>query len=444
MSEHRVKRKAADEQALPDHLLRLATTITMALRAEIQDDPIQECGPACLVVAKSKPEDVLDLAHQKLHAWPYKSVPACWRRLYEEASLWLAVKALQDQAESVSKGTAHGVNDQDPAWLARIAKTLDIAIQLTGAPGRAQTFEKTFEELSCFVSANFDTILPTHFSISAPGELETQHPISFHLGPLRFEEFQTHLDQINTPIIMKGAIKHWPARIKWISPSYWMKRTLGGRRLVPVEVGRQYTDEAWSQRIIPFGEFLSTYILNEATETGYLAQYDLFAQIPALRSDVQVPDYCYGSPPETVNESRNVAQQVDEPLMNIWFGPAGSKTPLHTDPYSNILAQVMGYKYIRLYSPRETVKLYPMGIDDKGVDMSNTSSVDVSLARLQGLVEADDLRKVQQQREKYPLFDDAEFIEGILGPGEFLYVPQGWWHYVEGLTIGASVSFWWN
>jgi lysine-specific demethylase 8 len=328
--------------------------------------------------------------------------------------------------------------------LARIAKILDLAIQLTGAPGRAQIFDGTFEELSCFVPANFDTILPTHFSFSAPGNLEAQHSISFHLEPLRFEEFQHHLDKINTPIIMDGAIVHWPARTNWISPSYWMEKTLGGRRLVPVEVGSQYTDQAWSQRIIPFGEFLSTYMLNEAIETGYLAQYDLFAQIPGLRSDVQVPDYCYCSPPHPANGSFNATKEVDEPLMNLWFGPAGTKTPLHTDPYSNILAQVMGYKYVRLYPPRETDKLYPMGIDDKGVDMSNTSSVDVSLARLQGLVEADDLRKVQQQREKYPLFDDTEFVEGILGPGECLYVPQGWWHYVEGLTIGASVSFWWN
>jgi lysine-specific demethylase 8 len=319
-----------------------------------------------------------------------------------------------------------------------------MAIQLTGAPGRAQTLERIFEELNCFVSSELDPSLPAHFSIPTPAELQTQHPIHFHPEPLGFEEFQAYLDQINTPIIMSGAIEHWPARAKWTSPSYWMMKTLGGRRLVPVEVGSQYTDQVWSQRIIPFREFLSTYILNEAMETGYLAQYDLFAQIPVLRSDVQAPDYCYSSPAQSANGSPNVAQEVDEPLMNLWFGPAGTKTPLHTDPYSNILAQVMGYKYVRLYSPEETDKLYPMGFDDNGVDMSNTSSVDVSLARLQALVEADDVRKARQQSKKYPLFEASEFVEGILGPGECLYIPQGWWHYVEGLTIGSSVSFWWN
>ena len=439
-----VKRKAADEPALPDHLLRLATTVTKALGTKIQDDPIHECGRAYLVVLESRPEEVLDLARQKLHAWPYKSVPACWRRLYEEASLWSAVKVLQGQAENGRNHTGHGVEDQDLAWLSRIVKTLDMAIQLTGIPGRGQIFERLFEQLNHFVPAAASVSLPTNFFISTPEKLQTQQPIYFLQEPLRFEQFQAHLDQVNTPIIMKGVFDHWLARTKWRSPYYWMSRTLGGRRLVPVEVGTQYTDQAWSQRIIPFGEFLSKYVLNEATETGYLAQYDLFAQIPALRSDVQVPDYCYCSPPQPASGMINAAQEVDEPLMNLWFGPAGTKTPLHTDPYSNILAQVMGYKYIRLYSPRETDRLYPMGIDDKGVDMSNTSSVDISLARLLGHVDADRLRKVRQQDETYPLFKDAEFVEGILGPGECVYIPQGWWHYVEGLTIGASVSFWWN
>jgi hypothetical protein len=34
-------------------------------------------------------------------------------------------------------------------------------------------------------------------------------------------------------------------------------------------------------------------------------------------------------------------------------------TPLHTDPHHNLLAQVVGTKYVRLYAPPATPRLYP-------------------------------------------------------------------------------------
>jgi lysine-specific demethylase 8 len=369
--------------------------------------------------------------------------------MHEEASLQSALMILCAEAESMRMRFNPHEKNEDPTWLTQLVTTLDMALQLTGAPGRAQIFEKIFRELHELVPHLSPTDQPPHFSVTPPTELETQRLIPRHSSAPEFEEFQAHLDEKNTPIIIKRALQHWPACTKWTSPSYWSNITLGGRRLVPVEVGAQYTEEGWSQRIIPFREFLRTYLLAESSETGYLAQYDLFAQIPALRSDVQVPDYCYCSPPKpkstaTTDGDVEIATEVNEPLMNLWLGPAGTKTPLHTDPYSNILAQVMGYKYARLYAPTETARLYPMGIDDKGVDMNNTSSVDVSLVRSQHETDTAESEKINRQRDMFPLFVKAHFVEGVLGPGECLYIPQGWWHYIEGLTLGASVSFWWN
>ena len=108
------------------------------------------------------------------------------------------------------------------------------------------------------------------------------------------------------------------------------------------------------------------------------------------------------------------------------MGPAGTKSPLHNDPYSNIFAQIVGYKYFRLYSPCMTPSLYPRGIEG-GIQMGNTSEVDV---------EKPDLKR-------FPKFKEAEFVEGVLGPGECLYIPRGWWHFVRSETVSIGVSFWW-
>ena len=57
--------------------------------------------------------------------------------------------------------------------------------------------------------------------------------------------------------------------------------------------------------------------------------------------------------------------------MNAWFGPKGTVSPLHHDPHHNLLAQVVGEKYIRIYSTSETEKLYA----HDSFLLSNTSQV---------------------------------------------------------------------
>lgn len=189
---------------------------------------------------------------------------------------------------------------------------------------------------------------------------------------------------------------------------------------------------------MPFSTFMKDHLIptTPPTPPAYLAQHDLFAQIPSLKADILTPDYVYTSPPPPpAGLSQAEIVPLQEPLLNAWLGPKGTKTPLHTDPYYNILCQVVGYKYVRLYAPSESEKLYPrIQKDDTGIAMENTSHVDVSAARSGEVAVA----------EEFPLFKDASFVEAVLGPGECLFVPAGWWHYVEGLTTSFSVSFWWN
>ncbi|KAI4290660.1 MAG: hypothetical protein L6R35_000094 [Caloplaca aegaea] len=291
---------------------------------------------------------------------------------------------------------------------------------------------------------------PSSFPVVAEGDdvglLPTvRHPVESSATAPSMRDFETHMMASGRPLLIREALAHWPALHErpWASPVYLLEKTFGGRRLVPVELGRSYTDAGWGQSIITFGEFMEKYMMSaDASKLGYLAQHDLFAQIPSLRNDIAVPDYCYTDPPPTKTAIKDAGltaagkaaappPRLDEPLLNAWFGPAGTVSPLHTDPYHNILCQVVGQKYVRLYSPAQTDKLYPKGVEGGGVDMSNTSEVDAEAP-------------INELDAEYPLFRHAEYVETILREGECLYIPVGWWHYVRSLSVSFSVSFWWN
>jgi hypothetical protein len=370
-----------------------------------------------------------------------------------------------------------------------------MALILTGAPLREELVELIFSALQHYIFTSeaeqedtterptkrrkLDTTLQTlklnsiprtfPMRISDPPKLICPIP---RVPELELSAFQGKISKPETqiPIIITGAIDHWPALDErpWNRPDYLLERTLGGRRLVPVEIGRSYTDSGWGQKILTFGSFIEDYMLQapslpssleknakaDAPQTGYLAQHDLFAQIPSLRSDICIPDYCYATPPPSdlsYTKTKAVAK-LEDPLLNAWFGPSGTISPLHTDPYHNILAQAVGYKYVRLYAPSEGDKLHPRGTDEMGVDMSNTSSIDLD----QFFAVHPDCspwkskaKEVQNQRKEdwemqFPGFRDARYVEGVLGPGDCLYIPTGWWHYIQSLTPSFSVSFWFN
>lgn len=77
------------------------------------------------------------------------------------------------------------------------------------------------------------------------------------------------------------------------------------------------------------------------------------------------------------------------------------------------------------------------GLEEKSIDMSNTSQVDLASIELSP-AESD------QWDALWPGFLEAEYVETVLKEGECLYIPVGWWHYVRGLKAGVSVSFWWD
>ncbi|XP_033226638.1 lysine-specific demethylase 8-like isoform X1 [Belonocnema kinseyi] len=234
-----------------------------------------------------------------------------------------------------------------------------------------------------------------------------------HYEEPSMETFYRDIFKPKVPALIQGCMNHWKALKLWKNTEY-LKR-VAGMRTVPIEMGSRYTEEDWAQKLLTFSEFLKTHISSKCAEIGYLAQHQLFQQIPELKEDFSVPDFCSFSDEEN-GESL--------PDINAWFGPGGTVSPLHYDPKNNLLCQVFGYKRIILYNPEDSENLYPF----ETRMLCNTAQVD----------------PYHPDYEKWPNFRKTKGLMCYLKPGEMLFIPPRWWHHVVGLSPSFSISFWWD
>ncbi|KIH93979.1 hypothetical protein SPBR_05843 [Sporothrix brasiliensis 5110] len=500
---------------LVDLLRRQATRIV-----HLDDDDASHVRVNTALVAR-RLDDLIDIAHARFYAYAPSDVPACWRHLYTDASILLFALRWAAFWNNIAR-----LSDDD---LDNLVRPLDLALILAGGagpPSRGHTWIHASLDLLHSILEEEDSggdgdedvreegphpqkrrrlggDGPKHprampdfsagpmFNEGDTNSAETRentententenstfippvrHPVPCH-GPLGLEEFQEYLDRdrgrSRQPLVLTDMQDDWPAQQPsgrpWSSPAYLRWRTLRGRRLVPVEVGRSYVDAGWTQTIVPMGDVLDHLTgrrqrrseLPTAAGTGpmYLAQHTLFTQIPQLRHDIAIPDACYTTTRTWVDDSDDDDDDDDrhsgsdaetgaDVLLHAWLGPAGTITPLHTDPHHNLLAQVVGRKYVRLYAPANTPALRPRGCEAGGVDMGNTSQVDV------GVMEGWDADAGGHDADGEVTDDDkasfqcVPYMDCILEPGDTLYIPQGWWHYVRSLSVSFSVSFWWN
>jgi hypothetical protein len=223
----------------------------------------------------------------------------------------------------------------------------------------------------------------------------------------RTEFFEEYYHQ-NRPVIITGMLDDWPARTKW-SLDYF--REAYGDRDVEVQMGRE-SDENYEvngpkhKKLMPFREYVDMVESAGRTNDFYMTANNGSHNREALAGlweDIPVIDeYLDPRSAET---------------GFFWLGPAGIKTPFHHDLTNNFMAQVIGRKRVKLIPLHDTPFVYN--------NLHCYSMVDGSDIDL----------------EQFPAMQHAQVLECTLAPGELLFVPIGWWHYVEGLDVSAMMSF---
>jgi lysine-specific demethylase 8 len=250
--------------------------------------------------------------------------------------------------------------------------------------------------------------------------LEQSVTIRFPVAEMSFStsHLGTIIKEQSKPVLLRGLAATWPALSRWRNMEAFSHSH--GHRLVPVEVGSMKS--GMKEQLMSLREFVSKFLaesakkphwsLNDATDSrskiAYLAQHPLLEQIPELWEDVE----------------RNPCG-LEPSNVNAWIGTGGTRTPLHFDSYDNLLIQLVGSKYVRLYHPKETHKLYVSKDEGYGLQ-GNMSELDCEI----------------EDYNKHALAKDVEFTEVLLQPGDCLYIPSRHWHYVRSLNTSASINYW--
>lgn len=210
----------------------------------------------------------------------------------------------------------------------------------------------------------------------------------------------------NRPAKLTGLVDHWPALTRWSLDHF---AAVAGDAIVEAQVERE-RDADYElakddhRRLVRFGELIDWLRKDEASNDIYLTAYNSgtnAAPLAPLWDDLG---------PIDLLDARGPRDGF------FWLGPRGTLTPWHHDLTNNLLVQVMGRKRVRMAPPWAFARMRNSHhcFSDWGNEPLPAGPGDA---------------------------DTPPILETVIGPGEAIFLPVGWWHQVEALDLSASMSF---
>ena len=213
----------------------------------------------------------------------------------------------------------------------------------------------------------------------------------------------------NQPVLLQGLTSRWKAVNLW-TPEYFAARF--GDSEVEIVAGRssdplhEYNFEKHKTRI-QMKEYVR--LVEEGGETNdyYMVAQNYLMSRPEFQKLYGHIDGLDGYFNPATLRGR----------VRFWFGPKGTVTQLHHDATPVMMGQIYGRKRVKLVSPLNLSSMYNDGDWISPVDPEN---VDYS---------------------RFPKMREVDILDVTLMPGELLFIPLGWWHWVKSLDVSISLSF---
>lgn len=220
-------------------------------------------------------------------------------------------------------------------------------------------------------------------------------------------EFLRHFYAASRPVVIEGAIENWPAMRRWTA-TYLAERV--GDAEVEYQGGRSGDPEFELHkdrhaRRMPFRRFIEAVTQPGAGNDAYVTAYNSAANTAALAP--------------LMEDLGRLDRYLTDDAGMLWIGPAGTFTPIHFDLTNNLLVQVTGAKRLHLFPPAEAGRL------------AHRRHV---FSDVHDIEDEDRLARFPEARE-------AQRFEVVLGPGDCLFIPVGWFHQVRSLSFSTMLTY---
>lgn len=213
-------------------------------------------------------------------------------------------------------------------------------------------------------------------------------------------EFREKYLKNETPVVLRGLWKDYPAMKKW-STGYF-KKTLGHIDVGVFEKGRPTGSAKKPEKFMKFKDYLN--IIEHEPSNLRLFAFNIFKHKPDLKNDFDFNPIV-----------RNYYKWT--PFM--FFGGKGAVVRLHYDiDWPNLfLTQLYGRKLVVLFKNNYSALLYR-------VPFNVHSEVNI-------------------EKPDYVSYPGLQYVRGvttILDPGDTLFIPAGYFHYIKYLEGGFAIN----
>ncbi len=250
-----------------------------------------------------------------------------------------------------------------------------------------------------------NSITPSHARATEPTATQSDR---LRLRPIPREKdidreaFQRLYLEPQQPVVLENLAADWPALQKWTVA--YLGRKYGQRqvKIYDSSFGDPGSDYMNAVRSVSFGQYLELVVGGSLDARMFL--YNIAKEIPQLAADVRLP---------------TIADGFSRRFIFLFAGCKGSATPVHYDiDMAHVFyTPVVGTRRITLIPPSDSLNFYQHPFTVRSYVNVNS-----------------------------PDFDKHPRLRGVCGyqvrlfPGETLFVPSQFWHYVEYEEGGYAIS----